>query len=142
MLAHSPESFFDSFDIVKKENSLLCNKLTSHFLRSIFESIGISISLLVLIPFVLVFFWFERGFVIFDDFFFLSLALHMSLIDISLNITNPSKEWNCDNVTYMLCILIGTLLDVCFKSIIKCLSFKFKVYETKKRQVVVGIYLC
>jgi hypothetical protein len=42
----------------------------------------------------------------------------------------------------MLCILIGTLLDVCFKSIIKCLSFKFKVYETKKRQVVVGIYLC
>jgi hypothetical protein len=73
-----------------------------------FEFIGISISLLVLIPFVLIFFWFEKGFVIFDE-FFLNLALHISFIDISLNIMSPSKEHNHDNVTYMLCMLIGTL---------------------------------
>jgi hypothetical protein len=29
-----------------------------------------------------------------------------------------SKERNCDNVTYMLCMLIGTLLGGCFKSTI------------------------
>jgi hypothetical protein len=63
--------------------------------------------------------------------FFLNLALHMSLIDISLNIMNPSKECYCDNVTYMLCILIGTLLGGCFKPMIKCRSLKFKVYEIK-----------
>ncbi len=95
-----------------------CNKLSSHFLGSIFEFIGISISLLVLIPFVLNFFWFGRGFVIFDD-FFLNLALHMSLIDISFNITSPSEKRNCDNVTYMLCVLISTLLGGCFKFMIK-----------------------
>jgi hypothetical protein len=32
---------------------------------------------------------------------------------------NPSKKHNHDNVTYMLCMLIGTLLDGCFKSMIK-----------------------
>jgi len=95
MLSYSLESFFESLDIVMKDNSLLCNKLSSHFLGSIFESIGISISLLVLISFLLVFFWSKRGFVIFDD-LFLNLALHMSLIDISFNIMNPSKEHNCD----------------------------------------------
>jgi hypothetical protein len=40
----------------KKKVSLSCNKLLSHFLGSIFESIGISIFLLVLLPFVLIFF--------------------------------------------------------------------------------------
>jgi len=51
--------------------------------------------------------------------FFFYLALHMSLIDISFNITSPSKEHNRDNVTYMLCMLIGTLSSGCFKSMIK-----------------------
>jgi hypothetical protein len=49
----------------------------------------------------------------------LNLALYMFSIDISFNITNPSKERNHDNVTYTLCMLIGTLLGGCFKSMIK-----------------------
>jgi hypothetical protein len=73
---------------------------------------------LVLIPFVLIFFWSEKGFVISND-PFLNLALHMSSIDISFNITSPSKERTHDNVTYMLCMLIGTLSGGCFKSMIK-----------------------
>jgi hypothetical protein len=32
---------------------------------------------------------------------------------------SPFKEQNHDNVTYMLCMLIGMLLSGCFKSIIK-----------------------
>ncbi len=32
---------------------------------------------------------------------------------------SPSKERNCDNVTYMLCMLIGKLSGGCFKSMIK-----------------------
>jgi len=47
------------------------------------------------------------------------LALHMSSIDISLKFTSLSKEHNCDNVTYMLCMLIGRLSNGCFKSMIK-----------------------
>jgi hypothetical protein len=47
------------------------------------------------------------------------LALHMYSINISLNITSPSKECNRDNVTYMLCMVIGTLSGGCFKSMIK-----------------------
>jgi len=56
--------------------SLSCNKLLSHFLGSIFESIGIVISLLVFLPFVLIFFWFKRDFVISDN-PFLNLAFIM-----------------------------------------------------------------
>jgi hypothetical protein len=74
--------------------------------------------LLVLIPFVLIFFWFEKDFVIFDD-LFLNLALCISFINISLDSMSPFKEQNHDNVTYMLCMLIGMLLSGCFKSIIK-----------------------
>jgi hypothetical protein len=32
---------------------------------------------------------------------------------------SPSKEHNCDNITYMLCMSIGTLFGGCFKSMIK-----------------------
>jgi hypothetical protein len=57
----------------------------------------------------------------------------MASVDIFLNITNPSKERNHDNVTYMLCMLIGMLSGGYFNSMIKCLSLRFKVYETKSR---------
>ncbi len=75
----------------------------------------------------------------------MNLALHIYSIIISINITNLSKEHNRDNVTYMLCMLIGTLLGGCFTSMIKCQMFVLEIqnlWDKKQGQMVVGIYLC
>jgi hypothetical protein len=72
------------------------------------------------ISFLFIVFW-ERGFVISNNPFTnlaLHVCLHMSCIDISLNIMSPSREHKNDNVTYTLCVLTGTSSSV--KSMIKC----------------------
>jgi len=73
------------------------------------------------------------GFVIFDSLFKKKLALHMYWIDTSSNIIKTSRGCKHDNVTYMLCMLIGIPLDDCFKFVIKCLSLSSKIYKTKRK---------
>jgi hypothetical protein len=66
---------------------------------------------------------------------FLNLVLHMSLIDISFNITNPSNEHKHDNLTDMLCMLIGTLLGDYFKLMVNWSNVYFLVLKSMKQKV-------
>jgi hypothetical protein len=59
----------------------------------------------------------------------------MSFINISFNIMSPSKERNCDNVTYMVCMLIGTLWLGCFNFMIMWsnICLEIKIYEIESK---------
>jgi hypothetical protein len=126
MLSYSLELFSESLDIAK---NFLCYVINYHHIFKVNIWIYKNFyTLLVLIPYILIFFWSKKGFIISDD-TFLNLALHISSIDISLNIMSLSKERICDNVTYMLCMLIGMLSCGCFKSMIKWSNDQMFVLE-------------
>jgi hypothetical protein len=76
----------------------------------------------------------EIGFVI-SNYPFLNLVLHMSLIDISFNIMSLSNEHKHDNLTNMLCMLIGTFLGDCFKLMVKWSNVYFWTLKFMKYNV-------
>ncbi len=53
----------------------------------------------------------------------------MSWKDTSLNIMSPPREHKLDNVTYMLCMLIGTPLGGCLTPMIKWSNAYFSLLK-------------